>query len=881
MRQVIRSAILDKILERTGARLVIIAAPTGSGKSTLLGQLQAELDRRGARPVLLRIGNDADPSALALGLLDAVAPRGKGAAKAEFGDSFDDLANRLEREVRGLRDPVHVILDDFHRIASPEAARLITRLIYLDPPAPLKLVLASRTDAAIPVSALRLSGGLVELGPGELRFSDAEADALGAAADPAIDPVIDPAAWRAFARKVDGWAVALQLALILLRDGGIDMPGLLRFSGTQREMAAYLSQLIVEGIAEADRALLFAAAGFDRLRRDVVTAVLGPHLAAKLDDLLARLALPMERDARGERRLHSIVADYFEAEAAEAGVDLAANRRKAAGYLAARGEWRKAIRYALRSGDLAFAAGIVERGGGWRLVYRGEEGTARQFAELTRLPASHYADFPRTALGLAIAAAKRGEIEVALHLIETIATAVPSEDDDLGPELRLVQALLDLYSDRRIPPEMVLRLNQDIADPHRVDPVRLALTQNLLCFCSLEVGQFDAAIRYGRLSIATFRTARSDFGAAHLPLHIGQAEFLSGQAENARATLAQHAERCASDLGPTADLTLMTLALLAEVDIERGKRPADVDWLTSALDQLGHRDSWFDPLASLVLSRMRLALIDGGDAEAPLLQAESIALRRNYHRLSRLVGMLRVEMLLKTGQLTDAARLIDRIASDGDALQLEAVNLRGSPLGMLQARLALAEGDPRSALSHLDPLIALPDAARNMRRSVGLELLRLRALIAAGEQPRARTDLERLALGARVDVYCLPFIEEGPALAAFVADHAAEVDPRSIVARRLAPALALIDGLTAAPAAEPAARLTDSEAEILVRLEGGLSNKEIARDLRVSDNTVKFHLGNIYRKLGAGSRTAAVTRARQSGLMATLHRRGTPTRPPD
>lgn len=84
----------------------------------------------------------------------------------------------------------------------------------------------------------------------------------------------------------------------------------------------------------------------------------------------------------------------------------------------------------------------------------------------------------------------------------------------------------------------------------------------------------------------------------------------------------------------------------------------------------------------------------------------------------------------------------------------------------------------------------------------------------------------------------------------------------------------------AAPAATHEAAKTDTttavaetpmlsarERQILELLAEGLSNKQLARALSLSENTVKTHLGNLYAKLGVGRRTEALAVARRQRLL--------------
>jgi len=61
--------------------------------------------------------------------------------------------------------------------------------------------------------------------------------------------------------------------------------------------------------------------------------------------------------------------------------------------------------------------------------------------------------------------------------------------------------------------------------------------------------------------------------------------------------------------------------------------------------------------------------------------------------------------------------------------------------------------------------------------------------------------------------------------------------------------------------------LTPREKDVLTLLAEGLSNKAIAKRLGISDQTVKFHLNALLGKLGATSRTEAVTKAVRAGLL--------------
>jgi NarL family two-component system response regulator YdfI len=78
----------------------------------------------------------------------------------------------------------------------------------------------------------------------------------------------------------------------------------------------------------------------------------------------------------------------------------------------------------------------------------------------------------------------------------------------------------------------------------------------------------------------------------------------------------------------------------------------------------------------------------------------------------------------------------------------------------------------------------------------------------------------------------------------------------------------LLRRLPEAIAVEPGEEeLTSRETEVLHMMSAGLTNREIATALGISENTVKFHIASIFRKLGTSTRTETVTEGIRRGLI--------------
>jgi LuxR family maltose regulon positive regulatory protein len=181
---------------------------------------------------------------------------------------------------------------------------------------------------------------------------------------------------------------------------------------------------------------------------------------------------------------------------------------------------------------------------------------------------------------------------------------------------------------------------------------------------------------------------------------------------------------------------------------------------------------------------------------------------------------------------------------------------------------AIAAHDWERTLQALDAASAAAGSLGLGR--VGVEVMALRALALERKGLDGRPLLREAINLAQSHGLGRTFADADPALADWV-QRVAEDDGKASGGDTGAPFARIVrpprEPAAGAPRAVPSMVLTPKERSVLELLARSLSNKEIAQAMSVGEETVKWHLKNLFGKLGAGTRKHVVRRAQLLGLL--------------
>ena len=879
---------LQKRLDRQCDRpLTLIVAPTGFGKTTLAASWLERCDHPNA---WLTLDSGDDDLIRFVGSFSA-------AIRTMFPDSMlntlallraagrqpplDALTHSLLNELDQLEPPFVLVLDDCHNIQQVEVYHLLGELLR-HPPRALHLMLLSRSDPPLPLTALRARGLATEIRTHELRFTAEETAAflqrLGVPADEATV--------RSLMARLEGWPAGIRLAVLSSRQRGshdlLSSPKV----GSLPYLMDYLLTEVLEGQPPAIQDYLLRTAVLERFCAPLCEAVCScpdektsssqaespPEVQGcemsgqtflewlEVGDLFV---VPLD-DRREWYRYHHFFQQLLRKQLQRRcrPDEIAAIHARASAWFAQEGLIGEAIEHALAAGDELAAAQLVEE-------------NARALLDEDRWPLLEKRLFelsdeliqqrPHLLLAKAWIAYFHAVPAAIPPLLETLEALLDTVEDE---DAQSLQGEVDFFwghhwywqgqFDRSL--ERLERALERIPKSYRVARSIALVFWSLAAQASgqkREVIRRLQRMRYSRRSLAPPFRLR----VLGTPVLV---HMLSGELPQAAQAVLEYqdfADQQGNLYGQSWALYVQAHCHYGWGDLEQAAR-----YFALAVEKRYalYTRAAVDSLSGLALSYHLL----GREAEA----AAALDLLLDFAReRTDLVAMV----VARSCQARLALLRGDLAAASG---WLRTAELPAEPVVMFlwleiphitQCRVLVAQGTAaslREAEEKLARYQQASEAQHNTRQL--LDILPLQALVyhKQGDADRALDTLGKAVRLAEPGGWVRPFVEPGPVMAALL---------RQVRRRGVAPDF--VDRLLAAFPAEVRARLgsatpileplTRREKEVLALLAQRLSNKEIAAQLGISAGTVRQHTHTIYQKLDVKGRRQAVDKALALGIL--------------
>jgi LuxR family maltose regulon positive regulatory protein len=869
------------VLERSrlsGARaefadksVISLQAAGGYGKSSLLAQWRKEALQSGTVVAWLTLdGRDTDDR-LVLGLVAAMRA---GGARPTFGRTCTHGGATNESALEGITEwlaevadtavETLLILEDVHALPASTLNSSIAYLL-LNAPANLRIVLSSRRQTALPISALPVRGRFAEITANELRFDLAETVSLLQAR---FGRRIDLDSCARLHELTEGWPLGLQLAISTIERTPDLQEAIAGLSVRSGDLHRFFVESLVDHLPPSAADFLVRVSFVDAVSSSLCDAITRREDSAEMLEQL-RASTPIFSDCLSGAwsRMHPLARDFLGARFAKLPE---AERReyhaRAAHWLKEHGQCEEAARQMLEAGMNDAAYDLIARTLHDVLV-RGQVSLVADWIE--RLPRDEI--LRRNGLRLTVGwiLAQGDRHTEAAQLVGPIVDDVTADAGERCESAEIC-ATAALFADDIDGMGRIVSNWYEALPTHSM--LRRLVGVNQFAFLTLCRGAPDQA-RHSFRQLPPDDDSAGRYALGWRDWIIGLCYLWEGQVDLAAQKLEAALTHADAESGRRSPLSVTLAAALAAAQWERNETGVAAALLANRLDVLDRRAPP-DAIIMGYVTAARGAALAGNEHRALDLLDSLFALgeSRGMLRLgiAALCERMRLHALRGRADLCSVVeRKLDAVSADpgargwgvlGPVIQLQ--------VDLARAYASVARREWTVALERLNRLA--PDAERLRRGRDGIQVYLLRALATSRCGRDGEKLLDEAVSMARMWGLSRAIADTHPDLERLARQSHADAAPGS--REGVGGGLQVREaGATPAPAARAqAARgslLSPKEREVLRLLATNLSNKQIALAMGVSDETVKWHFKNLFRKLNAGSRSHLLSRARMVGMV--------------
>ncbi|WP_449433458.1 LuxR C-terminal-related transcriptional regulator [Pseudomonas putida] len=878
-RHITREPLLARLREAQHGCATLITGPAGFGKTILLAQWRLELMRAGLDVAWLAFSVDDRQFASFLAyLLHALQRLGIGIDQEWLQSDGSEQANNtlvaiVTREAEALGKELHLLVDDFQHVESSAAHRLLQKLLD-HCPANLHFTIASRATPPLSLGRLRMQGQVAEIDFAELPFGLEETREFFQQNLSTLTLSADEECLIHDLTR--GWPASLQPIATMLRVRPSKRSQLRSILWKSSDLQAYLAEDVVACLPPELIEFMEKVSIFRRFNADLAQFVTGSPRAHELmkraeDENLLVYRIETD-DTTPWYRFHPLFGEFLAQRLAARGEPLVEGLHRRASQWFAEGDYLvEAVRHANLGGDLDYAVKAVEEAttSTWSMAY-----ISPMLYLLERLPQETLFAHPRLFILGCLTYAFTARPDQARRWLDQIRRTEAARNPAVSSKFALADAAIALQLDQ---PRRVIGL---LEAAHQVPQENRSLRYiglSALAGAYLAVGRIGAVgTLFAQQPI--YADDRDNDMALVFENTRAMASLTCGDAREAERLGASILSRAEEAYGRSSVSANLCAATLCDAYYE-------LDRLDDALRVLANRSgilcsSMPDVMIRASLNRARITQLRESPQVA-LSFLESQAAHFHVLGLDRLLALMlaeQVRLLLGQGELRRATELLARLAAleSAQPAGAEARDEIAAVAALSRARLALAEREPALALEGLAVMREFAEKTGCVRSQVKVSLLAALAHHRLEQEQTSREHLQSaIETAARLGLV-RSVLDQGAAVVELLSDWRVKAPLEPLLAGYLQRLLVVPEVTVEAPAIVPVVRnvangprvnLTPREVEILGLVAQAMSNKRIALTLNITFGTVKWNVKNILAKLSVSSRYAAISLARQQGLL--------------
>jgi LuxR family transcriptional regulator, maltose regulon positive regulatory protein len=862
--------------------VIVLAAPAGYGKSTLMARWHTHLLERGVSCAWLSLDegdNDATRFLrhLIAALQKASAHIGKKVAEdliADFASGSRSVLEAIAGDLAQVQHRIVLFLDDLQLVEAPEVRGILDWLINYAPRS-LQYVIGTRQDPGLRLSGLRVRSRLLELGTEQLQFDAAEAAQFYKSRLGRDLPALD---LQTLLTKTEGWPAALELAALVLAGPGEPKAFIRHFAGTDTSVVDYLCDMVLSQMDEPTRDIVFRISMFDRVCAPLARAVTdvndaeGALLGLRTRNLFL---IPLDRSWEW-LRFHHLVGEFFRETYRRAAPEQARECLvRGALWLHANAHVEEAVNYMIRAQEWERATQWVADSVEELVFRRGYHQTILRW--MNTLPEDCVDRHPVIRVQYAFALSfypRYQEYEAQIYRLQQLLQNLEAQAHHDAREIDELRCAVEMQA------AMSAGLRDDgmrggelaaawLARWPGASLTRKGVMGNVLSFGHKTRGQIDAGLEVIAETRQWLEQSEGYYALSWTAYLEAVLHLKRGSYFDSRLACTRGLELVERRLHGHPGQTSLFHALLAGISYEFDEIEqalAHLELAQSSVNEYAHADAPI--VAYLTQNRIQHLRHDESGALAMLREGQELGERRGWRRMTLSLAAEECRSLARAGHYEEARLVATRFDFHELPLRVGSPYL-SSDKALRAASRYLLKQSPRVVVEALDAAIDNSQQRELAHRSVELLVLRALAKKEDGDWASALADVRRALTIAAPRNYVRVFLDEGRELGVLIDRldmeqlRGSEAAP---LARRLQRAMCTPDVQGGAPIGM-GEELTKRELSILKRLETGLSNKEIAEAIFVSEGTLKWHLHNVYGKLNVKNRTGAMVRARALGIL--------------